>query len=308
MRSALTLSGQRDSRQSQRQGKSWACVPLCFQRLPVPSLRLRLFNSAFAEEGGAGCVGARRQVSLTFPECREPAGNWQRLSSRHVHLWLAAGRASRQTSGEPSLCGSTVPAAAQGSGWQGKGKWGGFLSRSEEDTGCFRARFRWESARSAGLRHGVRSAMILTPPLEFPVLRASAMRPSGGPSSHCLCSRLGRAPWMWWALTALGCFAGSAWSSYPERVPGAPLASLSHPGLRGLGVPPPHPPALSVYRSPASLRGGHGESAPACLPARPKMQRWEGRAGSYAPSFQLLSTPPYPPSPPSLNHTETGCS
>ncbi|KAJ8274828.1 hypothetical protein COCON_G00094530 [Conger conger] len=120
--------------------------------------------------------------------------------------------------------------------------------------------------------------MIPPSPPEFPTPRFSAMRPSGVPSSPRSCSHPGRALWMWWALTAVGCFTGPARSSSPEHVPGTPpssQASLSHPGLHGQGVRLP-PLGLSVYRSPASLRGGHGESAPACLPAHPEMQRGGG--------------------------------
>ncbi|KAJ8341236.1 hypothetical protein SKAU_G00335270 [Synaphobranchus kaupii] len=101
------------------------------------------------------------------------------------------------------------------------------------------------------------------------------MRPSGaafhrgGRGTWPRLPRRGWAPWMW-SLT-LGCMVGSAWSSSlaggsgvsdsaaaAAGPPGA-TASLSHSEHHFHGARH-HSAPISIYRSPASLRGGHGES------------------------------------------------
>ncbi|MFT7810529.1 neurexin 3 isoform X15 [Arapaima gigas] len=61
-------------------------------------------------------------------------------------------------------------------------------------------------------------------------------------------------PWMW-SLT-VGCIVGSAWSSSAPAPALAPV--LSHPVLQPAGSRHHHSAPVSIYRSPASLRGGHG--------------------------------------------------
>ncbi|XP_010876923.3 neurexin 3a isoform X18 [Esox lucius] len=76
--------------------------------------------------------------------------------------------------------------------------------------------------------------------------------------------RLRMSPWMW-SLT-LGCIAGSVWSSSPRGRQDNSMAAAGPPG-QALSYTSPehhlqdtrhHPSApISIYRSPASLRGGH---------------------------------------------------
>ncbi|KAJ8289007.1 hypothetical protein COCON_G00016660 [Conger conger] len=74
------------------------------------------------------------------------------------------------------------------------------------------------------------------------------------PAAPCHC----RGPWVW-ALT-LGCMVGSAWSSVSDSsaVAGPPgaTASFPHPEHHFHGARH-HSAPISIYRSPAPLRGGH---------------------------------------------------
>lgn len=93
--------------------------------------------------------------------------------------------------------------------------------------------------------------------------RATASSFRGGREGQPL-SRLGWTPWMW-SLT-LGCIAGSVWSSSPGS--DSSVAAAGPPGLATSYTHPEHPfhnarhhaSPISIYRSPAFLRSGHGES------------------------------------------------
>ncbi|KAG5847021.1 hypothetical protein ANANG_G00121240 [Anguilla anguilla] len=87
----------------------------------------------------------------------------------------------------------------------------------------------------------------------------------------------------------------------PEPVLGTPSSSAPSASLvsrlSSTARGPPAPCACLRLPLPASLRGGHGESAPACPPCRPEPKR--GREPG--PDFQLLSMPLHtqpPPHPP----------
>ncbi|XP_046874301.1 neurexin-3a-beta-like isoform X2 [Hypomesus transpacificus] len=98
---------------------------------------------------------------------------------------------------------------------------------------------------------------------------AGAASPQGSGEAGCLCQTLGPprlhwTPWMWW-LT-LGCIMGSVWSSSPVRRLDNSVAAAGPPGVAtSYTHPEPHlhgprhraSAPISIYRSPASLRGGH---------------------------------------------------
>ncbi|KAJ8409115.1 hypothetical protein AAFF_G00241360 [Aldrovandia affinis] len=100
--------------------------------------------------------------------------------------------------------------------------------------------------------------------------------------------RPGRTAWMWWALT-VGWLAGSAWSSTPEsdsatpdQALGTPSTSSSSSSSASFSLHGPvgrlHPAPVSIYRSPASLRGGHGAELPIESPSSPAIDAVKRRA------------------------------
>lgn len=64
---------------------------------------------------------------------------------------------------------------------------------------------------------------------------------------------------------AVGCVFGTAWGSNPDNTIVLSSSTFSHSETQHHRYPPGarhHPPPVAIYRSPAPLRGGHGEFFP----------------------------------------------
>ncbi|KAJ7990994.1 hypothetical protein DPEC_G00292630 [Dallia pectoralis] len=114
------------------------------------------------------------------------------------------------------------------------------------------------------------------------MLRSAGAEPRRGSAGGGVACRLASplrlrlSPWMW-SLT-LGCIAGSVWSSSPRGRQDNAAVAAGPPGQASSYTNPElhlqdtryHPSApVSIYRSPASLRGGHAENERIHMGGRP---------------------------------------